>query len=148
MDIYYVIVDYLLYVYESLRKVFSFQSNKYITFDSGREVTICQTIGEGAYSFVYAGTSAGKNCAIKKMYMHSPEFQRCAMMEIESFNRFQHSNILKLLEYSQKTENSSPVMYMLFPLMEQGSLRNVLNRRLNHLSTRPSLRELLTDFTA
>lgn len=149
MDIYYVLVDFLLRTYASVVKLlFSYQNDKCITFDSGRTVNICQTIGEGAYSFVYVGTASGKNYAVKKMYMHSPEFQRCAMVEVESFNRFQHSNILKLLEYSQRTENSTPVMYMLFPLMEQGSLRTILTRRQNHLSARPCLRELLTDFTA
>jgi hypothetical protein len=149
MELYYVIVDFILRVFVSFQRlVFSYQSNKFVSFDSGLNITVCETIGEGAYSFVYAGTGNGRKYAVKKMFMQSAEFERCAMTEVESFKRFRHSNILKMLECSRKTENSSPVMFMLFPLMEQGSLRAVLDRRFNHLSPRPSLREMLTDFTA
>lgn len=148
-DIYYAIVDLLLRFLALCQRLFSSsQSNKFISFDSGLNITVLETIGEGAYSFVYAGTGNGRKYAVKKMYMQSAEFERCALTEVEAFRRFHHSNILKMLEHSRKKENSTPVMFMLFPLMEQGSLRDVLNRRLNNLTPRPSLREMLTDFTA
>lgn len=149
MDIYYTILDCILKVFSALSKlIFSNSRDKYVSFDSGLTVTICQTVGEGAYSFVYVGTASGKKYAVKKMYMHSIEFERCALTEVESFKRFRHSNILPLIESSRTKENTTPVMYMLFPLMDQGSLRDVLIRRENHLAAKPCLRELLTDFTA
>lgn len=122
-------------------------------------VRICDTIGEGAFSFVYTAqetnssrvASGPSQFALKKMILQSTEFERCALSEVNSFNRFQHSNILPLLDHVSLLESGSDgqvkVMYMLFPLMEKGSLRDVLNRQLTSPnSSLPSLSEVLFDF--
>mmetsp|Transcript_7680 Transcript_7680/g.11394 ORF Transcript_7680/g.11394 Transcript_7680/m.11394 type:complete len:344 (+) Transcript_7680:58-1089(+) len=148
-DICSLISEFFLRVYSFFVSIFSGAPHEsVVSFDSGLSVTLCDTIGEGAYSFVYTASSGGKTYALKKMYLQSVEFERCALMEVASFKKFHHPNILKLLDSVSRTENKSRVMYMLFPFMEQGSLRNILLRRERGQLPRPSLREILTDFTA
>jgi serine/threonine protein kinase len=87
------------------------------------------------------------------MLLQSRDLETCARTEVESFQRFHHPNILPLISFtirpeSGRGEGSGRAMYMLFPLVENGSLRNILNRRERQLATKPKLREVLTDFTA
>jgi serine/threonine protein kinase len=106
------------------------------------------------------------------MFLQSSDLERCAKTEIESFEKFHHPNILSLISFVKREERMRSsgssfgssersgagggssnqmvqVMYLLFPLIENGSLRNILNRRERQiLSSRPKLREILTDFTA
>jgi serine/threonine protein kinase len=159
---------------------FSSSSSSVIYFPNGNvKVTLLHTIGEGAYSFVYIaegqhiqqrggtlslqqqGQGQVQKYAVKKMFLQSKDLESCAMTEVESLQRFQHPNILKLISYVKRDEGRAggggggggqgggqQVMYMLFPLIENGSLRNVLNRRERQVSMKPKLREVLTDFTA
>jgi serine/threonine kinase 16 len=86
------------------------------------------------------------------MFLQSSEFERCAQSEVTSFARFRHSNILPLLDSVSLLEsssgNKSKVMYMLFPMMPRGSLRDVLNARIHGTSSDPlpPLHLILADF--
>lgn len=150
------------------------QSNRdrVVTFPrSGYVVRICDTLGEGAFSFVYSAhetnasrgsgssSSSGKQqFALKKMFLQSNDYSRCAHAEVAAFQRFQHPNILPLLDSVSLVESQKEVkikvMYMLFPLMSRGSLRDVLNTRLLLSSSSPPraslppLHEILTDFVS
>ena len=96
---------------------------------------------------------SGKHFALKKMLLQSPDLARCAQSEVSAFARFQHHSILPLLDSVTLTETTTSgsvkVMYLLFPLMERGSLRQVLNSRLDaSRRSLPPLVDILTDFVS
>lgn len=100
-------------------------------------------------------TDGTNRYALKKMFLQSSEFERCAQSEVTAFGRFHHPNILKLLDSVTVLEASGgrekvKVMYLLFPLLPRGSLRDVLNSRLDGTSRDPlpTLLEVLGDFLA
>ena len=103
------------------------------------------------------------------MFLQSSDFTRCAHAEVAAFQRFQHPNILPLVDSVNLVESGEgagagkdvkiKVMYMLFPLMPRGSLRDVLNGRLLLSPARdapsssspvslPPLEDILTDFVS
>ena len=89
------------------------------------------SLGEGAFSTVYRATDLSdrsKSYAVKKMFIQSPEFERALYQEIDSFKRFRHPNILKLIDSQVEVKDGVKVAYLLFPLMNRGSLRDELNR--------------------
>jgi len=89
------------------------------------------SLGEGAFSTVYRATDRSdrtKNWAVKKMFIQSPEFERALYQEIDSFQRFRHANILKLVDSQVEVKDGVKIAYLLFPLMKRGSLRDELNR--------------------
>jgi len=140
-----------------------------VTFPrSGHVVSIQDTIGEGAFSFVYTAQETNssralneegsrRRFALKKMFLQSSDFERCAQSEVTAFGRFRHANILPLVDSVTLVEASAgggggkvKVMYMLFPLMPRGSLRDVLNSQMDGSSRDPlpSLHQVLHDFVA
>ncbi len=56
--------------------------------------------------------------------------------------------LLFLVDHITLVENNVKVVYMLFPLMQRGSLRDVLNERMNDHGLKISLLEVISDFVA
>jgi serine/threonine kinase 16 len=107
---------------------------KTIRFDSGRKVSVGAVLGEGAFSFVYKGHScqSGEVYAIKKMYMQSEELHKSVENEIAALKRFQHENIIRMIDFVfQQESGRGRVAFLLFPFTPKGSLRDVLNVQLS-----------------
>ena len=145
-----------------------------IVFNGNRKIYIDQkkVLGEGAFACVYRGYDINigwnygdkqpKGYAVKKMYIQSSENECDAANEISSLKRFKHPNIIPLLDYiSNYNEGDRIVTYLLFPIMNKGSLRQVLNKQIEYGKTgykwkssintgsnveRPTLYGVLNDF--
>lgn len=124
LDILSSIAQYVINLFGTLsRRFFSATNMRRIEFNNGLNVSIGETIGEGAFSFVYKAKSDNETYALKKMYIQSPELAKCAKVEIDSFRMFQHNSVLKLVDSKYCTEKDGEnVVYMLFPFMQHGSL--------------------------
>lgn len=124
---------------QSILSVF-FQTS--VTFDqTGTTVYYnagTSSTGEGAYSTVYKATQAFTSepvYALKRMLIQSNEMERIANIEIEAYDRFKHRNILELIAHTKATENNRRVIYLLFPFMERGSLRDSVGTTLRNKHT-------------
>ena len=110
-----------------------------IVFDGNQDGKA--VLGEGAFSTVFVGSAANsissQKFAIKKMILQSEEFDGAFRQEIASLARFQHRNIITLVDSLTvpATQQTSKLGYLLFPLMEKGSLRDYLNRTVLALGT-------------
>lgn len=83
--------------------------------------------GEGAYSSVFKATQAFTSepvYALKRMLIQSDEMKRIATTEIDAFGKFKHRNIIKLVAHAWIQENGRKVVYLLFPFLVRGSLRD------------------------
>lgn len=121
-----------------------FRSKNSIYFDSTKMSVVVDSssgsidgadaLGEGAFSTVYRAasrTDPSQLYAVKRMILQSPEFERALYQEIDSFQRFRHANIIRLIDSQVVSEGASAgtkVAYLLFPLMRRGTLRDELNR--------------------
>ena len=118
-----------------------------INFKNGKRVHIGKILGEGAFSFVYAAYSGKEQYAIKKVFAQSSTFERSVKNEIESFKRFRHVNILEMVDFIEIDNlGRGSIYYLLFPLVKNGSLRDVINIWINNESKRPTLNNILNDF--
>ena len=83
------------------------------------------------------------------MYIQSGELQSSTKTEIESLKKFQHPNIIKMIDFSFANEpKKGQVAYILFPYLAKGSLRDLLNTQNHNPSFRPSLVGVLSGFRA
>lgn len=111
-------------------------------------------IGEGAFSYVYKARRFGDTAsyALKRIALQSSTISSSAKAEILALRTFQHPNIIQLTESCFVVENSKTVAYLLFPFIECGNLRNMLDDRLrsNGDSTSFSwdLKSILRQFTS
>ena len=110
-------------------------------------------LGEGAFSTVYRATDihdSSRLYAVKKMFIQSPEFERALYQEIDSFQRFRHPNILRMIDSQVVVKDGVKIAYLLFPLMRRGSLRDELNRTVLSggagIPAGVRLMQVLTDF--
>eukprot|EP01041_Mallomonas_annulata_P001931 gene1931-3746_t len=118
-----------------------------VKFESGKRIRIGHVLGEGAFSFVYMGSSGNEKYAIKKVFIQSSTFERSVRAEIDAFKRFRHANILEMVDVVEHDNmGRGTVVYMLFPLAKSGNLRELLNNNLNGTSKRPNLKSILSDY--
>ena len=105
-------------------------------------------IGEGAFSTVLKATnSSNTKYAIKKVTIQSSEIENAIKAEIESLQRFKHENIVEFLGFVESNDNNGHKIYFLaFPLKENGSLRNVLDRISSGQQPIYSLLQVFKDF--
>lgn len=125
--------------------------HKYLDFPISKTSVLydSKSIGEGAYSLVYKGFDkydSRKRYAIKKIFVQSSEFEHIVLVEIEAFQRFQHPNIMTMVDHTRVLESNRSVAYLLFPYMNRGSLRDVLNDVLAGRTQRAPLVQILRDF--
>lgn len=117
-----------------LQSILSLFSSNSVTFEpSGRVIYFSEeddaAVGEGAYSVVLKASAAyggSAQYALKRMFIQSAEVETMVQNEIGAFHKFKHKNIINLIDSTIITERSRRVAYLLFPLMQQGSLRHVL----------------------
>jgi serine/threonine kinase 16 len=99
-------------------------------------------LGEGAFSTVFVATAANsisaQKYAVKRINLQSDEFERSFKMELTAYQRFKHKNIVSMVDSMTvpATSSSFKVGYLLFPLMERGSLRDFLNRTVLAVGTK------------
>ena len=99
-------------------------------------------LGEGAFSTVFVAAAANsmssRKYAVKKIALQSEEFERSYKEELGSYRRFKHRNIVELVDAMVKpaTNSSVKIGYLLFPLLERGSLRDFVNRTVLAVGTR------------
>lgn len=120
-----------------------------VKFNQGINVSLGKCIGEGAFSFVYKGSSVEtkQNYAIKKVIIQSSTIANDVKSEVNSLHRFVHPNIIELLDCVYVTEsNNASVAYMLFPFAENGTLRSVLTAQLEGLAPKQYIDRVLMDF--
>ena len=71
-----------------------------IVFDSNQDGKA--VLGEGAFSTVFVGSAvnsiSSQKFAVKKMILQSEEFEGAFRQEVASFARFQHRNIITLVD--------------------------------------------------
>lgn len=104
-------------------------------------------IGEGAYSTVFKAYDHKQRVyAIKRMMLQSREMEDIASVEVSAYLRFKHPNIISLLDSVKVPEIGSISIYMLFPYMERGSLRDHLNLVLNGRANKLPLKVILSQF--
>jgi interleukin-1 receptor-associated kinase 1 len=126
--------------------------SKTIFFDkSGTIVNVndSRSIGEGAYSLVYKGIKQNDRTvqyAVKKMLVQSHEFDVMVQNEVESFNKFKHKNIIKLIDVARKRDGNMTVVYILLPYIRNGSLRDLLNDVAGAKKQRQPIIEVLIKF--
>jgi len=108
------------------------------------------TIGEGAFSTVLQAARAFESdhpYALKRMLIQSNGTAAVVETEIEAYGRFQHKNILQLIDHSFFTDGHGlRVAWLLFPRAKRGSLRDLLGAVVNGRAPRPPLREVLAKF--
>jgi serine/threonine protein kinase len=121
---------------------------------TGLVVTVDKEIlGEGGFSTVFRASSQKEpstKYALKKILVQTEEIGRSVMSEIRSLNLFRHPNIIKLVDSIDGRDNSNNrVIYLLFPLVQRGTLRHVLNLR-NDDPDRANLdlMQVMTNFNA
>ena len=118
-----------------------------VKFKNGKRIYTGKVLGEGAFSFVYAAYHGNEHYAVKKVFAQSSTFERSVKNEIDAFKRFRHSNILEMVDFIEVDNlGRGSIYYLLFPLIKNGSLRNILNTRINNESKRPNLNKILNDF--
>eukprot|EP00891_Asterochloris_glomerata_P009358 jgi/Astpho2/9358/e_gw1.00142.26.1_t len=98
-------------------------------------------LGEGGYSFVYlareieedSARAQPQQFALKKVLASTAEQLALARQEMAVMRSLQHPNLLPLLAHSitqQRHEGAAlQVVYMLFPLYEDGSLMDLVSRQ-------------------
>ena len=81
------------------------------------------------------------------MYMQSAEQQKTAKSEIDALKRFQHENIIKMIDFTFGFEaEKGQIAFLLFPYTEGGSLRDVLTAKNAASGVRLQLATVLTGF--
>lgn len=93
-------------------------------------VFISSEIAQGGFSFVYRARDAhtGEAFALKKIICQTDEQVQLAKTEVRAHEAFAHPNIMPLIDYAVvSTEVEMLEYYLLFPLMENGSLRDMIN---------------------
>eukprot|EP00638_Chattonella_subsalsa_P014614 CAMPEP_0117829032 /NCGR_PEP_ID=MMETSP0949-20121206/7623_1 /TAXON_ID=44440 /ORGANISM="Chattonella subsalsa, Strain CCMP2191" /LENGTH=307 /DNA_ID=CAMNT_0005669703 /DNA_START=75 /DNA_END=999 /DNA_ORIENTATION=+ len=90
-------------------------------------------IGQGGYSYVYLATEqrTGQKYALKKVLCQVEEQREMVLKEISVHEEFRHPNLMPLLDLGwTRAPNGGDIAWLLLPLIEGGSLRNVLDKRL------------------
>lgn len=130
-------------------------SKSALTFEkSGIRIKMTKEIlGEGGFSTVYKAVSLSthKEYALKRVLLQNNEMDRCIKLELEYLSQFNHPNIVTMLDsVSGKNEYDIRLVYILFPLMKRGTLRDAINTRLKNDPTRENhdMIKMIVDFTA
>jgi len=102
--------------------------------ESGLKVSLIKQIGEGGYSFVYFGKDQnGKNYAVKKALIQSKEQKEQTDNEIDTMKKIKSPFLLNLIDDKKEPHETYFNFYnhyLLLPFVEQGSLQDVLDKRL------------------
>lgn len=140
----------LLLLFSSPSKSVQFNNtNMTVYFRSDGNHSNCSSniIGEGAYSTVFKAYDHKQRVyAIKRMILQSREMEDIASVEVTAYLRFKHPNIICLLDSVKVSEIGSISIYMLFPYLKRGSLRDHLNLVVNGKAKKLPLKVILSQF--
>lgn len=104
-------------------------------------------IGEGAYSTVFKAYDHKRRVyAIKRMMLQSREIEDIASVEVGAYLKFKHPNIICLLDSVKVSEIGGISIYMLFPYLKKGSLRDHLNLVVDGKANKLPLKVILSQF--
>ena len=94
------------------------------------KVRIGNKFAEGGFSSVFrcVNIKTGEKYALKQMIASEAEQVDHISKEIEMHQRFQHPNLLRLLDYSKENVDGKITYRLLFPLYESGSVGDVITR--------------------
>ncbi|KAE9193058.1 hypothetical protein PF001_g28231 [Phytophthora fragariae] len=93
-------------------------------------VVVSSEIAQGGFSFVYRArdTDTGEPFALKKILCQTDEQVQLAKAEIQAHKAFAHPNIMPLNDYAVVSSGPETFeYYLLFPFMENGTLREMIN---------------------
>lgn len=112
-----------------------------------------EILGEGGFSTVYKASSKkdpSMKYAVKRVLVQTDDIKRTILAEIQSLRNFHHPNIIKLIDSLDNRDHSNNrVVYLLFPLIRRGTLRHVLNERVDDPQrTNLDFLKILDDFKA
>uniref|UniRef100_A0AAV1V9C8 Protein kinase domain-containing protein n=1 Tax=Peronospora matthiolae TaxID=2874970 RepID=A0AAV1V9C8_9STRA len=118
-----------LYATERLLSCLGYSSPS-IRMQSGRTIAVGSEVAQGGFSFVYEARDArtGTTFALKRIPCHSPEHAQLAQAEIRAHEAFAHPNLMPLEDYAVVSTGAPTVeYYLLFPFMENGTLRGLID---------------------
>jgi serine/threonine protein kinase len=149
--------NYLISILFSLKLLHFDNSKISIINDSSNKNS--NILGEGAFSTVYKVNDRNglTKYALKKILIQSIDFENIVKTEIDAFCRFKHPNILTLIDYNiNNKEKGNRIAYLLFPLINAGSLRSIINNRIEvgknggtwHKIRKFNLYDVLEDFAS
>uniref|UniRef100_K3XCD8 Protein kinase domain-containing protein n=1 Tax=Globisporangium ultimum (strain ATCC 200006 / CBS 805.95 / DAOM BR144) TaxID=431595 RepID=K3XCD8_GLOUD len=105
-----------------------------VRMQSGRTVVVGSEIAQGGYSYVYNArdTLTGEAFALKKILCQTEDQIEMAKQEIEIHKSFAHPHIMPLSDYAVLSNEANALeYYLLFPFMENGTLREMIDISLN-----------------
>mmetsp|Transcript_23164 Transcript_23164/g.72574 ORF Transcript_23164/g.72574 Transcript_23164/m.72574 type:complete len:247 (+) Transcript_23164:84-824(+) len=96
------------------------------TLDGGLVVCQGRLLAEGGFSYVYSGViaSSGQRVVLKQVRVEDPESRAQARREIEAHRRFDHPNLMPLLDAT----TTHTLAYLAFPLCTS-SLRAMIDAK-------------------
>ncbi|CAI5718489.1 unnamed protein product [Hyaloperonospora brassicae] len=101
-----------------------------LRLQSGRTVAVGSEVAQGAFSFVYRATDAatGESFALKKIPCPSHAHAQLVAAEIRAHQTFAHPNLMPLEDYAVVSTGAHTLeYYLLFPFMERGTLRELID---------------------
>eukprot|EP01083_Nonionella_stella_P040040 108878_1 len=114
------------YVWSVIEFCYGFiKPDEVILFKEGAlPITLSKQVAEGGFSFVYLGhDDRGRQYAIKKLLIQSPEQMEEARWELEVMKSISGSCLLRLIDSKTVSQESgASAVYMLFPFIENGTL--------------------------
>mmetsp|Transcript_30728 Transcript_30728/g.29337 ORF Transcript_30728/g.29337 Transcript_30728/m.29337 type:complete len:364 (-) Transcript_30728:96-1187(-) len=126
-----------------------------LTFEkSGKRIrSTKETLGEGGFSTVFRAVSltSTKEYALKKILIQNEEMERCVKLELVYLILFSHPNIIDIIDSTNgKNEYNVHLVYILFPMMKKGTLRDAINKRLKNDPKRENCEmiKMISDFKA
>ncbi|CAI5722789.1 unnamed protein product [Peronospora destructor] len=101
-----------------------------IRMQSSRTMVICSEIAQGGFSIVYKArdSNTGEAFALKKILCQTHEQVQSVKAEIQTHKAFNHPNIMPLRDYAVVSTGPERFeYYLLFPFMENGTLREMID---------------------
>ncbi|KAF0685058.1 Aste57867_22986 [Aphanomyces stellatus] len=102
-----------------------------IVMQSGRTVVIDRDIAEGGFSFVYLvhDTDTLGQFAMKKIMCQSAEQRHLVTHEMGVHKKCRHKHLMPLVDYAvtRTPQPEQSTYFLLFPLVENGSLRHYID---------------------
>ncbi|TYZ63396.1 hypothetical protein PybrP1_000174 [[Pythium] brassicae (nom. inval.)] len=111
-----------------------------VTLQSGRTVAVGAELAQGGYAVVYSArdTRTGEAFALKKLLCQSAEQVALARHEIQTLTALAHPHIMPLADYAVVSVGASTFeYYLLFPFMQNGTLREMIDGALSRRSRIP-----------
>ena len=112
-----------------------------------------EILGEGGFSTVHKASSKKDpsiKYAVKRVLVQTDDINKAVLAELKSLNTFRHPNMIKLIDSLENRDHSNNrVVFLLFPLMRRGTLRHVLNERIDDPQRKNlDLAKIVGDFKA